>query len=111
MLKICRVDNRVISGSYFEFDLSKNMDASQDLSRSGNINCYGRKKRLTTGILYLSLDPTLCRSIIGGSNQEEDLLHTRLNPQYLFHKRCTEIKHQRVSHTTSTKLYHSALTS
>jgi hypothetical protein len=31
MLKICRVDNRVISSSFFEFDLS-NMDASQDLS-------------------------------------------------------------------------------
>jgi beta-lactamase class A len=55
-------------------------------------------KSLTKQILYLSLDPTLRRSIIGGSNQEEDLLHARLSPKYLLNKHYTEIKHQNEYH-------------
>jgi hypothetical protein len=62
------------------------------------------EKILTKEILYLSMHPTFCRFVISGSNQEEELLDTRLNPQYLFHKHCTEInKHRRVTSITHHK--------
>jgi hypothetical protein len=52
------------------------------------------EKRGYNEILHLHLNPKLCGFDIRGANQEEDLLHVRLNPQYLLHEHCSQIKYQ-----------------
>lgn len=45
----------------------------------------GRREKVSC-FFHLGLDPLLGRLVIGGSNEEEELLHVRLNPQYLLHE-------------------------